>query len=150
VHGTAGILERRDDVLADALVAGYVATVAAHGPPERGGWRWSRVHRVEIEHLLRIPALSAQGLAVSGGPSTISPSEVSGPTAGASWRMVVELGSPVHAWGTYPGGQSGNPLSKSYDDRLDTWTRGELAELQFPTTYEAVRAVSRLRLHGQR
>lgn len=150
VRSTARVLERRDDVLADGLGAGYVATVAARGPPERGGWRWSRVHHVMIEHLLRIPALSAQGLAVSGGPSTISPSEVSGPTAGASWRMVVELSSTVRAWGTYPGGQSGNPLSTRYDDRLGTWARGELAELQFPATYEAVRALSRLRLHGDR
>jgi penicillin amidase len=149
VRSTAGV-EHRDDVLADALLAGYVATVAAHGPPERGGWRWSRVHQIVIEHLLRIPALSAQGVIVPGGPSTISPTEVMGSTAGASWRMVVELGPTVRAWGTYPGGQSGNPLSTRYDDRLSAWRRGELAELQFPANYESVAALSRLRLQGQR
>ncbi len=32
-----------------------------------------------------------------------------------SWRMVVELGAEIRAWGNYPGGQSGNPGSKFYD-----------------------------------
>lgn len=46
--------------------------------------------------------------------------------------MVVELGPEVRAWGTYPGGQSGNPASKRYDDHLATWRAGELDTLRFP------------------
>ena len=51
---------------------------------------------------------------------------------GASWRMVVELGSEVRAWSTYPGGQSGNPVSSRYADRLEKWAVGELDEVLFP------------------
>jgi penicillin amidase len=46
--------------------------------------------------------------------------------------MVVELGPEVRAWGTYPGGQSGNPASKRYDDRLPKWEAGKLDTLRFP------------------
>jgi penicillin amidase len=46
--------------------------------------------------------------------------------------MVVELGPEVRAWGTYPGGQSGNPTSRRYDDRLAKWRAGELDTLRFP------------------
>jgi penicillin amidase len=92
------------------------------------------VHRIDIWHLLHLPALSRTGLAVAGGPSTISPSSVTGGGEGSSWRMVVELGKDVRAWGTYPGGQSGNPASPHYDDGLDQWIRGELAPLRFPRT----------------
>jgi penicillin G amidase len=137
-------IERRDDILAQALADGYRATVREYGPPELLGWGWSRVHRVDIWHQLRIPALSARGIAVSGGPSTLSPSSVTGGGEGASWRMVVELGPELRAWGTYPGGQSGNPASRRYDDRIPVWTRGELSALRFPRRPEAVPAVSEL------
>jgi len=139
-------VERRDDVLSDALRAGYAATVRAHGPPETGGWRWSRVHHIDIDHVLGLPSLSAQGISTSGGPSTISPSSTTGGGEGSSWRMVVELGPTVRGWGTYPGGQSGNPASSRYDDRLGTWMRGELSELRFPPTAAELRASSVLLL----
>jgi len=45
--------------------------------------------------------------------------------------MVVELGPEVRAWGNYPGGQSGNPGSRSYDDRVADWAAGRSYELLF-------------------
>jgi penicillin amidase len=129
---TPGRVESRDDILAEGLRDGYLATVRDYGGPELGGWRWSLVHRIDIWHPLHLPALSRLGIAVPGGPSTISPSSFTGGGEGASWRMVVELGTPIRAWGTYPGGQSGNPFSPRYDDRLAEWTRGELAVLHLP------------------
>jgi penicillin amidase len=137
-RGTANTVERRDDMLAAALADGYEATIHAHGPPEFGGWQWSAVHRTDIWHLLRIPALSRLGIPVTGGPSTISPSSVTGGSEGPSWRMVVELGRDVRAWGTYPGGQSGNPASPRYDDGIPLWKNGDLAELRFPRRPEDV------------
>lgn len=48
---------------------------------------------------------------------------------GPSWRMVVELTTPTVAYGVYPGGQSGNPGSKYYDDFINKWTKGEYFKL---------------------
>jgi penicillin G amidase len=149
-RATGDRVERRDDILCEALRAAYATTVRTHGAPEAGGWRWSLVHRIDIDHLLRLPSLSARGLSVPGGPSTISPSSTTGGSEGPSWRMVVELDSTVRGWGTYPGGQSGNPASARYDDRLAQWTRGELSELRFPPTEAAVPASARLLLHPAR
>lgn len=129
---TAGRVERRDDILAEALRAGYDQAVSDYGPPEDGGWRWSAVHRIDLWHVLHLAGLSRLGIPVTGGPSTISPSSVSGGSEGASWRMVVELGAEVRGWGTYPGGQSGNPASPHYADGLGQWIRGELTPLRFP------------------
>jgi penicillin amidase len=83
-----------------------------------------------VNHLLRIPALSARGIRIQGGPSTLNPS--TGSAFGASWRMVVELGTETRGWGTYPGGQSGNPLSHRYQDRVASWSAGTLDTLRFP------------------
>jgi len=79
------------------------------------------------------PSLSALDLPVQGGPSTLSPSSGTG-VWGPSWRMVVELGDTVRAWTTYPGGQSGNPVSPRYDDRIAEWVAGELKPALFPGT----------------
>ncbi len=54
-----------------------------------------------------------------------------GKTTGPSWRMVVELGEEIKAYGVYPGGQSGNPGSPYYDDMIDQWIAGEYYELFF-------------------
>jgi penicillin amidase len=45
--------------------------------------------------------------------------------------MIIELGPQVKAWGIYPGGQSGNPGSKFYDNMVDGWVDGKMSELLF-------------------
>jgi penicillin amidase len=39
--------------------------------------------------------------------------------------MIVEMGPEIKAMGIYPGGQSGNPGSKFYDNFVDKWAVGE-------------------------
>ena len=126
-------VERRDDIVAASLVAALETVRRRHGDPAGDGWRWDRIRHANVGHLLGIPALSARAIPVQGGPGTLSPSAGSG-THSASWRMVVELGPQVRAWATYPGGQSGNPLSRRYRDRLARWAQGELEPVQLPAS----------------
>jgi len=123
-------VEHRDDLVCNALESALAGTKQRYGQPGDLRWRWERVGVANINHLLRIPALSARRIPIQGGPSTLNPS--AGSAFGASWRMVVELGPEVRAWGTYPGGQSGNPLSSRYEDRLAAWAAGTLDTLRFP------------------
>lgn len=149
-HRSTPEVESRDDILSRALLRGYQRTVAELGAPEGDSWVWSNAHHANIYHLLRLPALSALGLSVQGGPSTLSPSPGRG-THGASWRMVVELGPEVRAWGIFPGGQSGNPASAWYQDRVPRWSAGELDTLLFPSAAGQIRPErirARLRLIG--
>jgi penicillin amidase len=46
-------------------------------------------------------------------------------THGPSWRMIVQLTATTEAYGVYPGGQSGDPGSKFYDNFVDKWAKGE-------------------------
>lgn len=128
---TPEVREGRDQLLAAALLVADGKLQREHGPPDAGGWRWDRVRSMDIYHLLRIPALSALGIPVQGGLGTISPLS-GGSDFGASWRMVVDLGEEVRGWGIYPGGQSGNPASSRYLDRLGAWRDGQLDTLRFP------------------
>jgi penicillin amidase len=145
-------VEHRDAILREALLEGLRSALREHGPPESDGWRWDRAHGANLNHLLRLPAFSALHLPVQGGQGTLSPSPGNG-THGASWRMVVELGPEVRAWAIYPGGQSGNPASSRYLDRLPRWLDSQLDTVLFPAKPEdlpAARVRSRLSLRGTR
>ncbi len=39
--------------------------------------------------------------------------------------MVISLTQKTEAYGVYPGGQSGNPCSKYYDNFVDEWAAGK-------------------------
>ncbi|MBX3175381.1 MAG: penicillin acylase family protein [Gemmatimonadaceae bacterium] len=143
---TTGEVETRDAVLLAALRDAWAQTTARHGQ-DPSAWRWGDVRKVQINHLLRLPGFNWEGLSVTSGPGTLSPSE-SGGTHGASWRFVVELAPEIRAWGTFPGGQSGNPVSPRYSDRIALWQRGELAELRVPHSADALQpAQTSARLH---
>jgi penicillin G amidase len=136
--GTAA-RETRDDIVAAALVSGLQAVERERGPLGEGGWRWSRIRFANIWHPLRLQPLSALELPIQAGRESLNPSSGSG-AHGASWRLVAELGPTVVGRGIYPGGQSGNPVSPHYRDRIATWQRGELDSLRVPATPDALTA----------
>ncbi len=136
---TADQVETRDAILRASLAAAFDDARARHGAPGSDGWAWGRVTTANINHLLRLPALSALKVPVNGGPSTIAPTAGRG-VHGASWRMVVELGDTVQAMATYPGGQSGNPASPFYANRIPQWASGQLDTVLVPASADALPA----------
>jgi penicillin G amidase len=137
-------IETRDDVLSESLAAALVGLRERLGPEGGEPWRWGANRYANIFHLLQIPALSRTGLSIQGGPGLLNPSSGDG-RHGASWRMVVNLGDEVSARGTYPGGQSGNPVSPGYTDRLQSWVAGSLEPLRFPRSTEELESAGHLR-----
>ena len=89
-------------------------------------WKWANLKETHVPHLAKIPGFGSKTLYIGGAKNTINAiSETNGP----SWRMVVELGKTTKGHGVFPGGQSGNPGSKFYDNMVDTWANGQLYEL---------------------
>lgn len=91
-------------------------------------FNWSDYRNTSINHLARIDAFSHQKVHSGGFKESINALQ-SG--AGPSWRMIVELGERPKGYGIYPGGQSGNPGSPSYDNFIDDWAKGNYYELLF-------------------
>jgi penicillin amidase len=125
-------IEHRDAVLVDAMTAALDTVIATRGEPTDVRWQWDHVRFANINHVLGLPPFSRRNIAVPGGSGTLWPSTGDG-RHGPSWRMVVEMSSPRQAWATYPGGQSGNPISARYDDRISDWRDGMLDTLRLPT-----------------
>lgn len=87
---------------------------------------WGEARPTNINHLARLAPFSRTGLHTGGHGS--APNAIKG-EHGPSWRMIVDLSEKGRALGVYPGGQSGNPGSRYYDNMVDTWARGDYYEL---------------------
>jgi penicillin amidase len=102
-------------------------------------WEWGRYKNTSLEHIAKIPALGKKNIITGGGRTIVNAtSERHGP----SWRMVVELGPVLQGYGIYPGGQSGNPGSRFYDNMVDEWTNGQLNPLLFAKRPEELEKTS--------
>ncbi|MFL5810121.1 MAG: penicillin acylase family protein, partial [Flavisolibacter sp.] len=102
--------------------------------PERATW-WKYKH-TSIMHLLResVKPFGRFNLMTGGWKTAVNAlSQTNGP----SWRMIVHLTPETEAYGVYPGGQSGNPGSKYYENFIDTWANGKYYKLWMMKQTEA-------------
>ncbi len=96
---------------------------------ENGDFNWGAYKGTYVGHLLQaLPAFSRFDLPIGGDRNTVNAADTN---HGPSWRMIVEMSSPPKALGIYPGGQSGNPGSRYYDDFIDKWAAGDYLNLLF-------------------
>ena len=91
-------------------------------------WDWGWVMNNHVPHLTQTNGLGTDALYSGGGAESVNATRG---TSGPSWRMIVELGPELKAWGVYPGGPSGNPGSSNYDSMVEAWRTGQLYELKF-------------------
>jgi penicillin amidase len=96
---------------------------------KNGDYKWGDYQATYAGHLLQaLPAFSRFNIPIGGGRGIVN---ASSQNHGPSWRMIVEMTSPPTALGIYPGGQSGNPGSKYYDNYIDDWAAGKYNKLNF-------------------
>lgn len=100
---------------------------------KEGKLEWAKFKDTRITHLLRLPVFSRLHLPIGGGVNIINATTSD---HGPSWRMVVSLTQKTEAYGVYPGGQSGNPGSKFYDNFIDDWVQGKYYTLWLMTKEE--------------
>jgi penicillin G amidase len=86
--------------------------------------QWASYKNTTVYHLLRTAVMpfARAGLQTGGGRHIVNAIQHS---HGPSWRMIVHLTNETEAYVVYPGGQSGNPGSKYYDQFVDTWAKCE-------------------------
>jgi penicillin G amidase len=134
--------------IAERALRSAAANLEKRLGPFGGAWMWGKAKGTQIRHLARIPAFGRK-IETDGAGQVIN---AIGSVWAPSWRMVVELGPEVKAWGNYPGGQSGNPGSRFYDDRIGDWAAGKPYELVFLKSADDPdpRIVGRTAMRGKR
>jgi penicillin amidase len=141
----------RGAVLAESL-AGAVREVRGLLGPDPTTWTWGALHRarfVPAAASLADPALAAQmsvgPLQVRGSGSTPAAATWRmsdfGAVAGASFRMVVDVGDWDKSVAINTPGQSGDPYSAHYRDLFPLWAAGDYVPLAFSRA--AVEAAAR-------
>jgi len=121
-HPSTPVRETARDIVRESFQA--MQAYFKQNPEKKTAWGEARP--TNINHLARLTPFSRIGLPTGGhgtAPNAIKSDH------GPSWRMIVDLGDRVRALGVYPGGQSGNPGSRYYDNMVDTWARGEYYNL---------------------
>ncbi len=98
-----------------------------------GGIEWFKINKPGIYHVSdasksKLLPFARTNLHVGGYGNIVN--AVKG-SHGPSWRMIVHMTTPIEAYGVYPGGQSGNPGSKFYDNFVDQWTEGKYNQLWY-------------------
>jgi penicillin amidase len=107
------------ETLQDDVILALEKAVPVLNKVEKDGMiNWEKFRDTRILHLTKLPEFSRQHINTGGGVRSINSVK---PVHGPSWRMVVHLTPETEAYGVYPGGQSGNPGSKYYDNFIDTW-----------------------------
>jgi len=107
----------------DVTIAFQKAALQLAKEEKAGTLAWSKHKSSRIYHLLRGNLMPFSRAIAAGGNGDIINATTK--THGPSWRMIVQLSETTEAYGVYPGGQSGNPGSKFYDNFVDTWVKGK-------------------------
>jgi penicillin G amidase len=96
---------------------------------KNNGLEWHKYNKPSVNHLIKdLAGFARKGLHTGGNGDIVNAIKGS---HGPSWRMIVQLTTPTEAYGVYPGGQSGNPGSKYYDNFVDSWAEGKYNKLWF-------------------
>lgn len=123
------------ETLQDDVTAAFKkAVVTVKKAEESERMEWGKYKDTKVLHLAQLDALSRLHLPIGGGTNTIN---AANSQHGPSWRMIVSLAPETEAYGVYPGGQSGNPGSKFYDNFVDSWAAGKYYSLWVMKASEA-------------
>lgn len=105
---------------------------------------WSAFRHFSINHLVsQLTGFGRLNLPAPGVSSALNATGKNG--VGPSWRMIVELGPQLKAYGVFPGGNSGNPGDPNYDHMVDTWVNGEYFTLNFWPDIKKAESLSKMK-----
>ncbi|MEO6867998.1 MAG: penicillin acylase family protein [Ginsengibacter sp.] len=115
------------ETLKDDILSAFKKAVPFYNQLEKENkMEWWKYKDTKVLNLARLDAFSRLHLPIGGGTHTINAANAQ---HGPSWRMIVSLTPETEAYGVYPGGQSGNPGSRFYDNFIDSWVQGKYYRL---------------------
>lgn len=113
-------IETMDDILVQSFYT-TISELTKEFGAQSNKWNWGNYNRTDLPHIAFIPGFNSGFIPTDGFTGSInSINENHGP----SFRMVVEMdGWNTKALINFPGGQSGNPASPLYTNRMGNWLK---------------------------
>lgn len=149
-------VEDRHGIFARALARAWGEVTSRWGE-DPTLWRYGDVHGLQLDH--RLDELPVYGSWARRGPYPVAGSSTTVLAFGSVWRgerqritygpsmrWIVDWSEPDRAWAVIPGGQSGHPGDRHYDDQVEPYLAGELHEAPWSDAAIEAATVSRLRL----
>lgn len=137
----------REATIREAFEASVAASADTLGD-DPTTWRWDARHSVRFDHELGSAVAPLRdwlgrgpfrwgGSAATVGRAADNYDRPGVVRRGATVRVVAEMSRPMRTFAVIPGGQSGHPLDRHYDDQIEAWLAGELEPLA--STFEEAR-----------
>ena len=105
-------------------------------------WQWEKVHKVEFQHPIGKVKLFSKffnvgAFGIAGSNEVINnqlfiytdEAEIN-TKGGPSTRRIIDFSDIENSWSVLPTGQSGNPMSKHYDDQTDLFVKGKFRKMK--------------------
>jgi penicillin amidase len=154
-------VEQRDALLLSSLALAVADVSKRLGTADVNQWQWGKLHKADFRHPLRDVVTDATRQQLDVGPwpiggSAVTPMATSyrptdfGLTAGASFRMVLDVGNWDASRVVNTPGQSGDPASPHYRDLAPLWVKGDYFPLVYTRAAVEQQTVQRLHLEPKR
>jgi len=138
------LYENKTESLAKILLEAFERTIqflSEKLSPDLQKWKWGNIHKVILVHPFSQANKAAEILnigpfKIGGDSNTLNngyydPLSNYNQTVGASSRQIHDLSDWDKSIGALPGGQSGLPFHKHYNDLMKLWARGKYIPLLF-------------------
>lgn len=147
---------RRNAVVEQSLATAWAELQQLAGP-DSGAWRWDRLQQVLLAHPLANATdtatrerLNVGPFPQQGGSDTVNVSSYDPASlrqlAGASLRVVIDVGAWDNSRAINTPGQSGDPASPHYRDLAPMWLKGEYFPLLYTRARVEAATVQRIEL----
>jgi penicillin amidase len=131
----------RDAILRESLIAAYDEVAGKLGPDPKD-WSWGALHQARFDHALTPRLPTAEREAWSSGTAPMAGTSLSPlaatwrpndyrVVAGASFRMVLDVGAWDNSRVINTPGQSGQPGSPHFRDLFPLWAKGQYVPLSY-------------------
>src|SRR6056297_753832 len=137
---TSDVVETREDVVRKSFVDAWNSLVTDLGP-DPSQWTWDKVHTLEHQHPFgQVESLrkyfNVGPFPVEGTREVINnlsfPYDSTGyykVSSGPSTRRIIDFSDVENSISILPTGQSGNPLSRHYQDQAEMYVNGEFRKM---------------------
>lgn len=110
--------------------------------PDINQWQWGKVHQVAFQHPIGKVKLLSKFFNVGTFPIAGTNEVINNQLfiytddaqintkGGPSTRRIIDFSDIENSWSVLPTGQSGNPMSKHYDDQTDLFVKGKFRKMK--------------------